>query len=30
MSLSFQTTTENKVLHLRFGQAGARNLMDDA
>jgi enoyl-CoA hydratase/carnithine racemase len=30
MSLSFQTTTENKVLHLRFGQAGVRNLMDDA
>ena len=30
MSPSFQSTLENRVLHLRFGQAGVRNLMDDA
>ena len=30
MDLHFATTLERKVLHLRFGQSGVRNLMDDA
>lgn len=29
MDLHFATTLERKVLHLRFGQTGVRNLMDD-
>lgn len=30
MSVHFSAAIEQKVLHLRFGQAGERNLMDDA
>lgn len=30
MSVHFTAAIEQKVLHLRFGQAGERNLMDDA
>ncbi|WP_119964538.1 enoyl-CoA hydratase/isomerase family protein [Simplicispira lacusdiani] len=30
MEPHFTATTEQKVLHLRFGQPGVRNLMDDA
>ena len=30
MDIHFATTLERKVLHLRFGQSGVRNLMDDA
>lgn len=29
MDVHFTATTEHKVLHLRFGQPGVRNLMDD-